>query len=109
MGHWSRSRFYRVVVVVVEVAMHMRRAKKKKKKDGSASQPITNKLTQPKSNVAFLLITLVEGVPHHICSSTSGFVCNLVYLSRYIRELRNYFQIIPLQVYCLVPDSTYLC
>ena len=68
MGHWSRSRFYRVVVVVVEVAMHMRRAKKKKKKDGSASQPITNKLTQPKSNVAFLLNTLVEGVPHHTYS-----------------------------------------
>ena len=36
------------VVVVLEVAMHMRVAPKYINKGGSASQPITNKLTRPK-------------------------------------------------------------
>ena len=50
------------MVVVLEVVMHMRRAKKR----GDASQPITNKLTQPEIGVAAALCTLNKGFPHHI-------------------------------------------
>ena len=55
------------MVVVLEVAMHMRRAKKKKKMAAHHSLSLTNLLSL-KSNVAFLLYTLVEGVPHHSLS-----------------------------------------
>ena len=44
--------------------MHMRRAKKKKKMAAHHSLSLTSLLSL-KSNVAFLLYTLVEGVPHH--------------------------------------------